>query len=151
MSAQLYEQLVTQLCDVLGFHNPRHVLDSGALEIEDFEVRLAHLEADNDAMYMNFHFGTVTAGRTLTVFRLMLEANLLIYAQEQAQLGLDSNTGGIVLIVRVVMDYDIDGDWLADLLEHYADHGRYWRKNIIESADEMFDGIASGMFIWLRA
>ena len=151
MSAQLYEQLVTQLCDALGFHNPRHVLDTGALEVEGFEVRLAHLEADNDAMYMNFHFGTVTAGRTLTVFRLMLEANLLIYAQEQAQLGLDSNTGGIVLIVRVVMDYDIDGDWLADLLEHYADHGRYWRKNIIEAADEMFEGVASGMFIWLRA
>ncbi|VWD52926.1 HpaB [Burkholderia lata] len=80
----------------------------------------------------------------------MLEANLIIYAQDQAQLGIDIDTGGIVLIVRVPMTTDLNGTILADLLSHYAEHGRYWRQNIIESTDEMFKGIMTGDHLWLR-
>jgi len=36
-------------------------------------------------------------------------------------------------------------------LSHYAEHGRYWRSNIIESSDEMFQGIVAGDYFWLRA
>ncbi|HTH62228.1 MAG TPA: molecular chaperone Tir, partial [Paraburkholderia sp.] len=45
----------------------------------------------------------------------------------------------------------ITGEYLADLLGHYAEHGRYWQTNILESTDEMFEGIASGNYMWLRA
>ncbi len=78
----------------------------------------------------------------------MLEANLLIYAQDQAQLGMD--TGCVVLIVRAPFADDLDGETLADMLSHYADHGRYWRQNIVKSSDERFEGIATGEFVWLR-
>jgi hypothetical protein len=81
----------------------------------------------------------------------MLEANLLIYAQDQAQLGLDTDTGGVVLVLRLPFADGLNGEGLADLLAHYAEHGRYWRQNIVESSDEMFEGIASGEFFWLRA
>ncbi|EDT42847.1 conserved hypothetical protein [Burkholderia ambifaria MEX-5] len=81
----------------------------------------------------------------------MLEANLIIYAQDQAQLGIDIDTGGIVLIVRVPMTPDLNGMVLANLLSHYAEHGRYWRQNVIESSDEMFKGIMTGDHLWLRA
>jgi hypothetical protein len=151
MTWERYEALVRDLCTEVGLPNPEHVLDTRAMEVEGFDVRIDHLEKDPDAVYVNFHYGTVTAGRTLVIFRLMLEANLLIYAQDQAQLGLDTDTGGIVLIVRLPFAPDLTAPVVADLLLHYAEHGRYWRQNIIESSDEMFDGLATGDYTWLRA
>ena len=151
MSAQTYAFLVESLCQTVGLPDVDHVLETRSIEVEGFDVRLDHFESDENALYLNFEYGAVTAGRTLHVFRLMLEANLLIYAKDQAQLGLDTETGGIVLIVRLEMTDDIDGETLADLMSHYAGHGHYWRQNIIESSDEMFNGIASGEFVCLRA
>ncbi|RAS39243.1 CesT family type III secretion system chaperone [Paraburkholderia bryophila] len=151
MSSERYTSLIMDLCAVVGLGDADPVLRSRSIEVEGFDVRLDYFERDLDAMYANFHFGTVTAGRTLVVFRLMLEANLLIYAQDQAQLGLDTDTGGVVLVLRLPFADDLDGNALADLLAHYAEHGRYWRQNIVESSDEMFEGIASGEFFWLRA
>ncbi|MFL9886190.1 CesT family type III secretion system chaperone [Paraburkholderia agricolaris] len=150
-SSERYVQLVRDLCNTVGLADAEHVLRTRAIEVEGFDVQLEHFENDLEAIYANFHYGAVTTGRTLTVFRLMLEANLLIYAQDQAQLGLDTDTGGIVLVLRVPMTYDVDGAVLADLLAHYAEHGRYWRQNIIESTDEMFEGVAAGDYVWLRA
>lgn len=151
MSTERYEALLLDLCRVVNFGDPNYVLQTRSMQVEGFDVQFEHFEEDIHAMYLNFHYGTVTAGRTLVVFRLMLEANLLIYAQDQAQLGLDSDTGGAILIIRVMMSGEVSGEWLADLLAHYAEHGRYWRKNIFESTDEMFEGIASGQFAWIRA
>ncbi|KAG0166426.1 hypothetical protein DFQ28_008685 [Apophysomyces sp. BC1034] len=151
MNGERYGELIRELCDVVGLADPEYVLETRTIEVQGYDVRLEYFDNDLDAIYLNFHFGTVTAGRTLNVFRLMLEANLLIYAQDQAQMGLDTETGGIVLVIRMPMDPDVNGEMLADLLAHYADHGHYWRRNIIESTDEMFEGIASGDFTWLRA
>lgn len=151
MSIDIYTALVGELCAAVGLPDVDHILQTRTIEVEGFDVRLDYFDNDPGALYVNFHYGTVTAGRTLTIFRLMLEANLLIYAQDQAQLGMDSDTGGIVLIVRVPFADDVTGGTLADLLSHYAEHGRYWRQNIIESNDDMFEGIATGEFIWLRA
>jgi Tir chaperone protein (CesT) family len=151
VSADQYVYLVESLCQSVGLPDVDHVLEMRSIEVEGFDVRLDHFDTDEGAIYLNFDYGAVAAGRTLTVFRLMLEANLLIYAQDQAQLGLDVETGGIVLVVRVEMTDDLDGEMLADLLSHYAEHGRYWQKNIVESSDQMLDGIAAGEFVWLRA
>jgi hypothetical protein len=151
MSIERFAEVVRDVCTVVGLPDPDFVLQTRTIEVEGFDVRLDHFENDPEAMYVNFHYGTVTAGRTLVVFRLMLEANLLIYAQDQAQLGLDTDTGGIILILRLPLTPDVDGAVVADLLSHYAEHGRYWRNNIIESTDEMFMGIVSGDYFWLRA
>jgi hypothetical protein len=151
MSEERYTELVREICDVVQLPDADYVLETRTLEIEGFEVRLENYENDPGSMYVNFHYGVVTAGRTLVVFRLMLEANLLIYAQDQAQLCLDADTGGIVLLVHVPMTDDVTGSYLADLFGHYAEHGRYWQRNIIESTDQMFEGIASGEYTWLRA
>ncbi|WP_246793425.1 CesT family type III secretion system chaperone [Burkholderia perseverans] len=151
MSSDRYTWLIEDLCAVIDLPDVQNVLTTRAIEVEGFDVRLDYFDNDIDAMYANFHYGAVTAGRTLTIFRLMLEANLLVYAQDQAQMGIDTDTGNVVLILRIPFDSGVDGAELADLLAHYAEHGRYWRRNIMESSDDMFDGIASGEYIWLRA
>jgi hypothetical protein len=151
MSYERYRDLVVDLCRVVDLPSPDTVLERGAVEIDGFEILLSHLEADPDAMYLNFHFGIVTAGRTLRVFRLLLEANVQIYAQDQAQMGLNPDTGGVLLICRIPMTDDVDGSWLADTFNHYVEHGKYWRDSIVTATDEMFEGVCSGQYMWLRA
>jgi hypothetical protein len=151
MSFERYEALVTELCTTTELGDPAVVLETKTLEVEGFAVLFDHFEDDAGAMYMQFDFGIVTAGRTLRIFRMMLESNLLVYAQDQAQLGVNPDTGGVLLILRVPMGEDIDGAWFADTLVHYAEHGRYWRDNMSNAIDDMFEGIASGEYAWLRA
>jgi hypothetical protein len=146
-----YQELVRALCEVLDNPDAEAVLARRELEYETFSVMLMHVANDPGAMYVQFDYGVTTAGRTLSILRLMLESNVLVYAQDQAQLGLDPDTGSTQLIVRVPMTDDIDGPWLADTLKHYAEHGRYWRDHLLQSPDEMFEAISSGNYLWLRA
>jgi hypothetical protein len=146
-----YQELVRALCDALDIPDAEAILVRRELEYETFSVMLMHVTNDPGAMYVQFDYGVTTAGRTLSILRLMLESNVLVYAQDQAQLGLDPDTGSTQLIVRVPMTDDIDGPWLADTLKHYAEHGRYWRDHLLQSPDEMFEAISSGNYLWLRA
>ncbi len=150
MSLELFEDLLRDLCVVVGLPDPEQMVERRQLQVEGFDVALDYLEDDPAAFYLYFQFGIVAAGRTLAVFRLMLEANLLIYAQDQAQFGMDSDTGGIVLLVRIGLTDEITGDWLANLMVDYAEHGRYWQDQIVQSTDEMFEGISNGDYTWLR-
>ena len=151
MSFDRFTELVEQLCDVLGLPDPAAVLERRVVEVEGFTVVLDHVEADPKAMYLQFDFGIATSGRTLRIFRLMLESNLLIYAQDQAQLGLDPDSGAVLLIMRVPFSKDLNGTWLAETLSHYAEHGRYWRTHLLEPSDDEFNGIALGNFAWMKA
>ncbi len=151
MSFKRFEDLVRDMCAVIGLPDADEVLKRRAMEVEGFEVQVSHFSNDEHAMYLNFDFGIVSAGRTLRVFQLMLEANLTVYAQDQAQLGLNPDTGGILLIVRVPMTDEVNGEWLAGTFTHYAEHGRYWRDNMSTATEEMFLGICSGDYIWLKA
>jgi hypothetical protein len=151
MSRERYVELIHEVCNTVGLPDADYIVESQMLEVEGFDVKMEHHENDAGAMYLCFQYGAVTPGRTLVVFRLMLEANLLVYAQDQAQLGLDADTGGIVLLVHFPMSADITGEYIVQLLAHYAEHGRYWQNNILQSTDEMFEGIVSGDYLWLRA
>ena len=151
MTYERYEELVNEFCLTTELGDPRVVLETKTLEVEGFTVLIDHFGDDPDAIYMQFDYGIVTAGRTLRIFRMMLESNLLVYAQDQAQLGVNPETGGVLLILRVPMTEDIDGAWFADTLVHYAEHGRYWRDHMSSAVDEVFEGIASGHYAWLRA
>jgi hypothetical protein len=151
MQLELFENLLRELCTVVGLPDAEDMVQRRQIQVEGFDVILDYLEDDPAAFYLYFQFGIVTAGRTLAVYRLMLEANLLIYAQDQAQFGLDSETGGVVLLVRIALTEDVTGEWLANLMVDYAEHGRYWRDQIVQSTDDMFDGISNGDYTWLRA
>jgi hypothetical protein len=149
-SSARFAGLVTQLCDALDMPDVDSVLEARRLEIEGFSVVVDHVENDPDTLYLQLDYGVATAGRTLAVFRLMLESNLLVYAQDQAQLGLDPDTGSAQLIVRVPMSDEIDGAWLAETLVHYAEHGRYWRNHLLQAPDDMFEAISRGDYLWLK-
>ena len=151
MSLERRNELIEDLCAVLDLPNPASVVDAGKLQAGGFDVAIDFFEPDPHAIYLNFEYGMVSAGRTLRVMRLLLEANLTIYAQDQAQLGLDPDTGGIILLIRVPLTDEVDGGYLGELLDHYVEHGRYWRDNIVQSSDEMFEQLSRGAYAWIRA
>jgi len=154
VSAERYQSLVSDLCTALQLPSTQQVLDRGVIEVGGYEVVVQHLPSDEGAMYLNFDFGIVSAGRTLRALHMMLTSNLTLYAQDQAQLGMDPTTGCLLLIIRVPMTDEIDGAWLADTFTHYSEHGNYWRQNLGNVAlDEMYDPAVapSSHFIWMRA
>jgi hypothetical protein len=145
------EPLLRELSEAVGFHDVEGVVQRRLIEVEGFECSFDLPESDEGALYLLINFGLPTAGRTLKVFRAMLESNLLVYAQDQAQLGVDPETGTVLLIARIFLGDDVDGSWLADTIAHYCEHGKYWRDHLLCSDDEMFEGISSGEYFWLRA
>jgi hypothetical protein len=147
----MLDELLRALCETIELPNADAVVESRMLDVEGFECSFEMPESDPGTLYLMFNFGITTAGRTMRLFKAMLEANITTYAQDQAQLGIDADTGVILLIVRVPAADDIDASWLADTLTHYASHGTYWRDNIFRSEDEMFEGLASGAYEWIRA
>ena len=151
MSLERRDQLIRELCDLRGLGSADAVIERGGVSIDDFDIAVDFYEEDPAAIYVNFQFGIVSGGRTLRVFRLLLEANLSVYAQDQAQLGIEAETGGVVLVVRGVLDGNSDGQWLLEMIEHYVEHGRYWRENILLADDEMFRHLADGNYVWIRA
>ena len=151
MSAELLDGLLSDLCAVIDIYDVSGVIETRMIEVKGFECSFEMTDADPGALYLMFNFGIATAGRTLRLFTAMLEANLTTYAQDQAQLGIDAQTGVALLIVRVPDATEVSASWLADTLVHYAEHGVYWRDNIFQAEDEMFEGIASGDYQWIRA
>ena len=151
MSLERRNQLIHEMCDLRGLGNAEDVIERGVVSIDDFDIAVDFYEEDPAAIYVNFQFGIVSGGRTLRVFRLLLEANLSVYAQDQAQLGVEAETGGVVLVVRGVLEASSDGQWLLEMIEHYVEHGRYWRENILLADDEMFRHLADGNYVWMRA
>lgn len=145
-----FKMLLEGLAAELGLPPASDLPGRRILTLSDFEVRFNYGEGDPEAFHIHFDFGISTAGRTLTVYRLMLEANLLVYAQDQAQMGVDNATGAIVLLVRVSLLEQVDVQWLSDTLLHYVEHGHYWRDKVMQSPDAMFHGIGNGDYAWIR-
>jgi len=151
MSFERYQDLVKALCEEVGIGDAQTAIERGAVEVGGYEVLVMHMASDEQAMYLNFNMGIARAGRTLRLFHFMLQSNTTVYAQDQAQLGVNPDTGGLLLIVRVPMTDELDGRALADTLVHYSEHGRYWRDTMYSTADEMYDGPSHAHFLWMRA
>jgi hypothetical protein len=143
--------LLSDFCQCVGLADASMVVGQRLVQVKGMEVGFESLSDDPDHFQIHFRFGAIAAGRALRVFRLMLEANLLVYAKDNAQFALDPDTGESVLLLRVAFGDSTTGQWLADTLAHYAEHGQYWKTNILSCQDEQFNGVASGQYQWLRA
>jgi hypothetical protein len=143
--------LLSDFCQCVGLADVSTVIGRRMVQVKGMEVGFEALSDDPDHFQIQFRFGAMAAGRALRVFRLMLEANLLVYAKDNANFALDPDTGESVLLLRAAFGGTTTGQWLADTLAHYAEHGLYWKNNILSCEDEQFNGVASGQYQWLRA
>lgn len=143
--------LLSDFCQCVGLADASTVIGRRMVQVKGMEVGFEALSDDPDHFQIQFRFGAMAAGRALRVFRLMLEANLLVYAKDNAHFAMDPDTGESVLLLRATFGVTSTGQWLADTLAHYAEHGLYWKNNILSCQDEQFNGVASGEYQWLRA
>jgi hypothetical protein len=150
-SEQRYQELVWALCEAASLPDPEQAIQRGSVEVDGFQIFLRYFENDGEAMYMNVDLGKVATIRMIRVYQLMLESNLTLYAQDQAQIGVDPETGAVLLCVRIPMTDEIDGKWMAETCAHYTEHGRYWRDNLSNASDDMFNGLCEGRYMWMRA
>ncbi len=115
--------LLSDFCQCVGVPNALTVIERRMVQVKGMEVGFEAFSDDPDHFQIQFRFGAMAAGRTLRVFRLMLEANLLVYAKDNAHFALDPDTSESVLLLRAVFGGSTTGQWLADTLAHYAEHG----------------------------
>ncbi|RYX91570.1 MAG: molecular chaperone Tir [Comamonadaceae bacterium] len=150
MEADQLQALLTDFCDAVGLPDRVSVVAKRLVYVKGMDVSFETMEGDAGHFQMYFRFGAIAPGRALRVFRLMLEANLLVYAKDNAHFGMDPDTGESVLMLRAAFGPETNGQWLANTLAHYAEHGLYWRNNILDSPDEQFNGVASREYQWIR-
>ncbi len=150
MSKDRFRELVTELCLTVGIPHPQEILRRGQIDVDGYLVDLQFDPGDAEAIYLVYDFGTVSAGRSLQVFRLMLEANCSVYAADQAILGMDGDSGNVTLMVRCPFSEELDGMKLADTLGHYSEHGEYWRKQILAAPEEAYASLMNGRYDWIR-
>ena len=148
-SGQRFQDLVIALCETVHV-DPQIAFSTGAVEVDGFQIRLSYWDNDPEALYLGVELGPVATARMIRVFQLMLESNLTLYAQDQAQLGLDAESGMVLLGVRVPMTDEIDGAWMAETCAHYTEHGKYWRDNLSNASDDMFNGLCEGNYMWMK-
>lgn len=151
MDEDRLRNLLRDFCDATGIVNPNSVVEERAVFVKGMDVSFETHEGDSDHFHIHFRFGAIMAGRALRVFRLMLEANLLVYAQDNGRFALDPDSSESVLMLRASFGPDTTGKWLSETLLHYAEHGMYWRNNILHGEDERFNGIASRDYQWICA
>jgi len=147
----MLDDLIRSLCEEIGLPDAAPCIKARMVDVQGFECTFEMPEDGAETLYLLFNFGIATAGRTLRLFTAMLQANITTYAQDQAQLGIDADSGVALLIVRIAAADASDAAWLASILMHYAEHGRYWRDNIFRAEDEMFEGLATGDYAWIKA
>jgi Tir chaperone protein (CesT) family len=150
MADDRLKTLLQDFCDTVGLY-PVEVLRRRQLVVKGIDVVFTELPEDEQHCYAAFQFGALAAGRSLKIFRLMLESNVLVYAKELAVMGMDTDSGGVVLTLRIAYGETTTGSWLADNLAYFAEHAIYWKKNIMDCADERFNGITSGTYTWIQA
>ncbi|CAN5560374.1 CesT family type III secretion system chaperone [soil metagenome] len=150
MEADDLRDLLTDFCKTVGLPDALSVVARRMVYVKGMDVTFETLEGDAGHFQMYFRFGAIMAGRVLRVLRLMLEANLLVYAKDNGRFALDPDTGESVLMLRAAFGPQTNGQWLADTLAHYSEHGMYWRNNILDCPDEQFNGVASREYRWIR-
>ena len=145
------EYLLRDFCQCVGLPDAETVIARRMVQVRGMEVGFEVFDDEPDHFQIHFRFGSIAAGRALRIFSVMLEANLLVYAKDDAHFALDPDTAESLLLLRVAFCESSTGKWLADTLVHYAEHGQYWKNNILNCEDEQFNGVASGEYKWLKA
>lgn len=145
---------IDQLTQALGCQVNQYNRSTLYFHLENFLITLhlpqASQKFEDDAAFLHISFGLVTAGRTLRIYRLLLEANLTVYAQDQAQLGINPEDDNIILISRIPIDGDFNAYRIAELAYHYVEHGRYWKNTLMECNDDMYEDLCTGHYLWIR-
>ena len=144
---ETYEELIKSLA--------RHVgVDADALAktqeivVDSLAIGMV-FEGDDDfgdVVYFS-DLGAPAGPRVPEVYKVLLQANNLWAGTGGATLGLQQDTGNIILAGRMDLD-GLSAEGLAQLLDAFADTALFWKKFV---ADELPSGDASSFAFATRA
>lgn len=123
---QTYEQILRSLAVDVGL-DPEELLSTEEIVVDHETIGL-QLDGDPQSGDLVFFavLGKPSAGGRERVLRTLLEANHFWIGTGGCTLGLQPETGNVILCGRIRLE-DIDGPQLAGLLDAFADTSAYWR------------------------
>ncbi|MDK2124938.1 CesT family type III secretion system chaperone [Parachitinimonas caeni] len=141
-----FNDLIESLATTLGLDNAQGLSSPVVLTIEDMPLTIAYdARSGGDDILLYASLGTVPEAQELTVYRAMLEGNLLWSATADATLGVNSATREGMIAYRLPMD-KLDGEGLSKLIAHFSEVALGWRDFVSNAgrADQAADDASSG-------
>lgn len=131
---EAYEKLLRGLADHLGLDGDL-LARTQELVIDDLSVGLAYegLEGFGDVLYF-VNLGATQPGCSPEVYRTLLQANNMWAGTGGATLGLQSDTGNVILAGRVDLS-TITPEGLAAMLDGFSDTGQFWKLFVAGTVD----------------
>lgn len=127
-----YESLVRDAARCLG-QDPDAVMRDEGLRVESFIIALAYEGSDRfgDILFIT-ELGTPLPNREHEVHRALLSANNFWINTGGATLGLQAETGCVVLCGRFNVDL-LDGEQLAQVLTHFSYIASLWQMYVADA------------------
>lgn len=130
-----FNTLIDSLAKELGFDSSGELVSPVELTIDDLALTLAYdARSGEDDVLIYASLGTVALERELTVYRALLEGNLLWSATADATIGVNSATREALIAYRLPMR-GIDGAGLARIVAHFSQVALGWRE-FVTAADQ---------------
>lgn len=127
-----YDSLVRDMARSLG-QDPEAVIRDEGLLLDGFIIALAYEGASHfgDVLFIT-ELGTPLPHREQEVHRALLSANNFWVSTGGATLGLQAETGCVVLCGRFNVDL-LDGEQLALVLRHFSYIARLWQMYVTDA------------------
>lgn len=127
MSEQVFQALLSELFDVVGFTRARASAGVGHCRCYGVDVTLHYDERiDPSNVHAYVDVGVIPPAHQHDVFRTLLSRNLRFGSGHRAVIGLDGNTDRIVLVARIALDDTPSGRDMADTLMRMIRHVQAW-------------------------
>ena len=119
-------QLVTELCSLVGFPEPRHLLAGEAMRHEDVNFAMTvNPQSDADALLLYADFGCLDLENKAMLYPLMLKENFMMtMASRNCTFAVSETHDSVVLIERLSLSLTTSHSLLAQMraIAHKANY-----------------------------
>lgn len=145
-----YVQLLSGLANYLGLPSPEDFLASEELVINGQSIAFVFEPLDPNEpeagdLLLFAVLGAPAADRQANVHRLLLEANNLWSGTSGATLGLQQDTGNVVMATRLPLE-GLLPEQLAGILETFLDTALFWKATVAGEQAEVKPAVAHHHF-----
>jgi hypothetical protein len=122
-----FEELVSEFCALCAIADPSHVINGGAVSINDVVILLRHKErVDPARLFVHCDFGEIQIARQTDIYQALLEANLDLYDGGGPIFSVSARNGHALFSHSYRMD-ELAAPQLHSALFALAESARDWR------------------------
>jgi hypothetical protein len=140
-----YRKLISGFCSLVGLeHNADAICSTGSLMCQDVAFTLLPVADQADTISVYVEFGEVPPERMQSVYRRLLEINLLAPLGHGPRLGVDCDSGKVIFAFQYS---GLTAERLLACLELAAQQAQQWRSTFFldqESVNDPWHALAPG-------